>query len=275
MVIMGHEDSIGLRSALRNGDASDSEKDAGNLKLVLFDIDGTLSTGGTFTRHLAAAIEEKLKLGITPDSLEERIKVGRTASQEITLIAREAGVSDEARSGVVDAILASATTSMERELSKSPLKALDGVAEFLSSLAAREDVVLGVVTNNTKESMLIKLRSTGLLDYFSGHGILVCASDGQSKIELVEFAIKKAEDVLQTKIFRKNVFYFGDQVSDIFAGALAGAVSIGVATGRSSFEELGRAGADSVLRSFSDHRAAMATIDRVARRDKSVRIIPL
>ncbi len=230
------------------------------IKLVLFDIDGTLSSGGKFTRALSTAIGTELGLAVTTEELEERIKAGKTSREELAIIVEKAGVPKERQKEAIEHILTSAYGLLKRELSNSPLIVLEGVTELLGQLNSKPDTVLGVVTNNTKAAMEIKLASSGLIRYFPQGSIMVCAEDGGSKKELVEFAITKAESALNARLKRSSVFYFGDQVSDVIAGKLAGAVAIGVATGRSTFDELVRAGADVVLHKLSESNSAMAAI---------------
>lgn len=256
---MTYEILPGISMALR--DRSHEELAMANTVLVLFDIDGTLSTGGRFTNSLVLAIEDVLKQGITKSDLEERVKLGRTPKQELMLIADDAGVPKGEQNEVVERILSSAATHFKAELSAEPLKAFDGAAELVEQLGRRDDTVLGIITNNPREIMRIKLDSIGLWERFS-NGILTCGDDGSSKAELVGAAIIKAEKTLRANLGRENIFYFGDQVSDVLAGRLAGVVTIGVATGRSTFDELVSAGADVVLRNLSDVKAAMIPVHR-------------
>lgn len=261
MVTMANDNSLGLGLPLRDPGPTQSKTQAPAPKLILFDIDGTLSTGGMFTKSLAMAIEDILKQGITQSDLEERIKLGRTPRQELMFMAAAAKVPRDKQDEVVEQILASAAAHFKDELSTAPLTVFDGVVEFLGQLDGREDIVLGIVTNNPKEIMQIKLDASRLRDYFLRHGIMVCGDDGSSKSELVEVAIRKAQDALHLKLDHSRIFYFGDQVSDILAGKLAGVVAVGVATGRSPFDELVGAGADHVLCNLSNVKSAMAIIN--------------
>ena len=180
------------------------------------------------------------------------------------LIAEEAGVPKEKQNEVAESILSAAAVRFRIELSKTPVKVFDGVVEFVAQLDGRSDTALGIITNNPREIMQAKLDSAGLWERFSRYGILTCGDDGSSKAELVGAAIIKAEGVLHAQLNRENRFYFGDQVSDVSAGRLAGVVTIGVATGRSTYNELVESGADVVLRDLSDINAAMSAV-RVAR----------
>lgn len=177
------------------------------LKLVLFDLDGTLSTGGMFTESLDRALEETLNQGITRDSLEERVRTGSTARNSLKKIVEAAGVSKERQEEVVDNIFASATRYFELALSKSPLVALEGVAELLEQLNKREDTMIGVVTNNISDVMKLKLSNSGLLSHFSIQNFMTSAENGGNKSELLEFAINNAEKELKTRFDRKDIFY--------------------------------------------------------------------
>ncbi|MHB1830002.1 MAG: HAD family hydrolase [Candidatus Micrarchaeaceae archaeon] len=252
-----------VASLLRDSQRKDRSSRQPRLKLVLFDIDGTLLSSGTFTKCLSKVIGEVLGPSINIESLSDRVKTGRTVRSELILITNEAGIPQGMQEELIEEILASATKEYKLELSKSPLKLLDGVEELIGNLSRREDIVLGIVTNNIREMMMLKLDNVNLLEIFSRSGLMFPGDSTGHKNDLLKLAVDNAVAKFGSRLDRKDIFYIGDQVSDVEGAKSAGAVAVGVATGRSSFEELVAAGAAAVFRSFADNtKAAMTVIDR-------------
>lgn len=246
-------------AAILRGSARDAASQP-KLKLVLFDIDGTLLSSGMFTKCLGKIIEKEFGSAVNTESLKNRAKTGRTVRSELMIIAGEAGIPEGSQKEFVEKILASATTEFKIELSKSPLKLLDGVAELIERLSKREDTVLGIVTNNIREMMLLKLSSVDLLEMFSRYGMMFPGDSTGHKSGLIKSAADHAVEKFGSRLDRKDIFYIGDQVSDVLGAKLSGVVAVGVATGRSSFGELAAAGAFAVFHNLSDTNAAMGVI---------------
>jgi phosphoglycolate phosphatase-like HAD superfamily hydrolase len=76
-------------------------------------------------------------------------------------------------------------------------------------------------------------------------------SDSPDRAELTGIGIEKAAR-LHAHLVPAQVFVVGDTPLDIDAARKAGAVSVGVATGRYSVDELVKAGADHVLGSLKE-----------------------
>ena len=221
------------------------------LKLFLFDIDGTLSTGGTFTGCLKKALEETLGAEIRQEQLDVQVKDGRNMREGVVEILSGFGLRDAECRKTAGSVIDSATAYLKLELAKSKVRPLEGVREFLDLLNDKDYSALGIATNNTLTVTRLKLASIGLLELFDSHDIIESGDTANDKCGIVKSAVSRAEKQLKARFGDGNVFYFGDQVSDIVAGKLAGVSSIGIANGKSSFEELNGAGADAVFRSFS------------------------
>ncbi len=244
-----------IKSALRDSSPQ--------LKLVLFDIDGTILSSGSFTKCLVKVVVDKLGSSVNTAPLSDRAKTGSTMKSVLISILNEEGIPEDKQEGLVEEMLSSATMEYKSWLSKFPLKLLDGVAELIELLSSREDVMLGIVTNNIKEMMLLKLDNVKLLEVFSRYGLMFPGDNiPGDKASLLELVVESAVKNFSPRLDRKNIFYIGDQVSDMLGAKAAGAVAVGIATGKSTFEELEAAGASAVFRSFADNaRAAMAVIE--------------
>ncbi|ONI88403.1 haloacid dehalogenase [Saccharothrix sp. ALI-22-I] len=144
----------------------------------------------------------------------------------------------------------------ERELLPSRGHALPGASAALAALAARENVVQSLVTGNLVEIARFKLAAFGLDEHvdfeIGGYG-----SVSEHRPELVLEAVRLAS-AKHTRDFRSVVI--GDTPHDVDAALHHGAVAIGVATGRSSSDELREAGAHIVLTDLSDTAAVLAAV---------------
>lgn len=135
-------------------------------------------------------------------------------------------------------------------------RALPGALEVVRALARRDDVVQTLVTGNLVEIARFKLAPFGLdehLDFdIGGYGRL-----SEHRPELVLEAVRLAS-AKHGREFRAVVV--GDTPHDVRAALHHDAVAVGVATGRSSAEELREAGAHVVLADLSDTDAVLAAV---------------
>ncbi|MFD7656440.1 HAD family hydrolase [Actinosynnema sp. NPDC059797] len=135
-------------------------------------------------------------------------------------------------------------------------RALPGARAAVEALARRDDVVQSLVTGNLPEIARFKLAAFGLdehLDFeIGGYGQL-----SEHRPELVLEAVRLAT-AKHAREFRTVVV--GDTPHDVEAALSHDAVAVGVATGRSSAEELREAGAHTVLADLSDTEAVLAAV---------------
>ena len=154
--------------------------------------------------------------------------------------------------------LAAATRGL-RERMKVRGRVLPGAREALDALAQTPGVAQSLVTGNIRPIAHEKLSSFGLsgwLDFeIGGYG-----SDGGVRSMLVCLARERSETKYGKAFAAERVVVIGDTQHDI-AGALAcGVVAIGVATGRTTAEELTAAGAHVVLPSLTDTEAVLHAV---------------
>jgi len=126
-------------------------------------------------------------------------------------------------------------------------KVLPGAEQILARLVAA-GVILGLVSGAMEGAARTKLMPANLNRFFlfGAYG-----SDSPDRGELTSLAVAKAAR-LHDKLTPDQVFVVGDTPRDIDAAKYAGAVSIGVATGHYSIDELRAAGSTHVLASLED-----------------------
>src|SRR5512139_3246058 len=134
------------------------------MKLVLFDIDGTLiGSGGAGTLSLNRAFSEVFRI---PDAFRGISMAGKTDIQIIKEGLRHHGLPSD--NGVVPLVAASYLKNLAQEIPRAEGKHVKpGVRDALESLG-REDrrMPRGLLTGNLEEGARIKLRALGLDGYF-------------------------------------------------------------------------------------------------------------
>ena len=215
------------------------------MRLVLFDIDGTLiDSGGAGTRSLNNAFRDLF-------SLEDAFHGIRMAGKTDTEIIKEGllkhGITKE---GHLDAVVSAYLENLEKEIQNNRKHLKPGVSELLEHLNTESDAGLGLLTGNIEPGARIKLESFDLNRYFSSGAF---GSDDEDRNNLLPIAVKRFEKLFQKSIEIDNCIIVGDTPRDVACAHIYSALCIGVATGPYSFEELVEAGADIVVKDLSDH----------------------
>lgn len=116
---------------------------------------------------------------------------------------------------------------------------------------------MGLLTGNWADGARKKLDHCGLLSYFQFGAF---AEDGPEREKLFTPAIRRAEVHTGHEYAPPDVWVIGDTPHDVRCGALAGASTLGVATGPYSEDDLMSAGATAVIESFECGAEAVSAI---------------
>jgi phosphoglycolate phosphatase-like HAD superfamily hydrolase len=205
------------------------------VKLVLFDIDGTLLNSGGMGR---AAMQRALdKVFGSPGNPSYRYD-GKTDKQIVRDVMRLEGHSDAHIDSRMQQLLDLYLEGL-REGSKSGkfnVRPLDGVVDILAALEKRDDVILGLLTGNVEPGARIKLKAAGIdPDRFRVNAF---GSDHEHRPELPAIAQKRAGETLGLDIAGDRLVVIGDTPADIECGRSIGAKAIGVASGHYTVAEL-------------------------------------
>jgi phosphoglycolate phosphatase-like HAD superfamily hydrolase len=227
------------------------------MKLVLFDIDGTiLWSDGAGRRAMTAALTNVFG-GAGPTDYHYD---GKTDPQIVRDLMRASGHTDETIDERIAPLMEHYLGGLERELAGGTrAHVFDGVRELLDGLEARSDIVVGLLTGNLRAGAAIKLQAAGIgIDRFR-----VCAfgSDHHARGELPALAQRRAKEDLGLDIPGDHIFVIGDTPADIECGQAIGARAIAVATGRYTPEELARHHPYALFSSLADTQAVMRVID--------------
>jgi phosphoglycolate phosphatase-like HAD superfamily hydrolase len=217
---------------------------------VLWDVDHTLIE----TRGVGRAIYDRAFPAATGKPLAELASVsGRTELDIMAETLRINGI--KPTNGMVTRLADELVQGYEdaREELRTVGRALPGARDVLASLADEPASHQSVLTGNLREVTRIKLEVFGLdgyLDLASG----AYGDDHSDRPKLVALAQRRAGARTGDVFGNDATALIGDTPQDVEAGLAAGVRVIGVATGKTSAEELRDAGAHDVasnLRTFA------------------------
>jgi phosphoglycolate phosphatase len=220
------------------------------VKLVLFDIDGTLLlTAGAGRRAIAAAIGEE----VGTSSAFDRVRFdGKTDPQIIAEMLDVAGYPGPHLSERVTSICQRYVELLARELQQptSRTTVMPGVHSLLDRLETQGGVVLGLLTGNLAEGARLKLESAGLNP--SRFRVGAYGSDAAHRPELPPIAARRAEPYLGKVPSGPEVVIIGDTPADVACGGCIAARAVAVATGGYSVRDLQACGPHAVFQDLTD-----------------------
>ena len=217
------------------------------MKLVLFDIDGTLlrvaRTGGQIVRGV---LEEFLGRPIVTEGVRFS---GRTDCPIIRDVLIASGLTnDEAQRMLPVAVSAYEEKALE-VISNGGANMLPGVETLLGKLANRSDVVLGLLTGNIESLAYAKLEACDIERHFAFGAF---GSDWEDRYELPAIAVERAYEHTGVRFSGKNVVIVGDTEHDVLCGRALGVYAVAVATGYYDRAFLDRYDPDLLLDDLSD-----------------------
>lgn len=230
------------------------------MKLVLFDIDGTLLwTDGAGRRAIHAALIEVFGSTGPADYWFD----GKTDRQIVRDLMRMEGHDDPWIDARMEKLLGVYAQNLARELRSSdyaPPRLYDGVLELLDALEARDDVILGLLTGNLEVGAVGKLQAVGIDP--GRFRVGAYGSDHELRPELPAIAQRRACESLGIVLGGEDIVVIGDTPADIACGRAVGARAIGVATGRFSVPELLEHEPAAVFADLADTAAVVECIVR-------------
>jgi len=122
-----------------------------------------------------------------------------------------------------------------------------GLKTLLKRLSREKDVLLGLGTGNMEQGARIKLEPSGFNVYFlfGGYG-----SDSFHRHVLLKKAVSRAKKLAHEAFSHDDVYVIGDTPLDVAAGRKAGFKTIGVGTGFSDWKSLSASKPDHLTRDF-------------------------
>jgi len=214
------------------------EREEKSVKLVIFDIDGTLVDSQDFL--LEAQRRAFAAHHIEPPSRERSLSiVGLSLREAFTVLAGEKGPVESLAQAYRDAW----AVMRDDPAFDDPL--YPGASETVAALAGRDSVMLGIATGKSRRGVTHLLDRRGWSDWFS----TVQTSD--------EHPSKPAPDMIFTALAETGApaaatYMIGDTTYDMAMARAAGVHPIGVAWGYHPPAELHEAGAERIIADFEE-----------------------
>lgn len=142
---------------------------------------------------------------------------------------------------------------LENCIAGCPGKLLDGVSELLDRLSRVSDVAMGLLTGNSREGAMTKVRHFGIDRHFGygGYGHTHACRNDVAREALSECRRWAAP----CEVREDQIWIVGDTINDIRCARAIGAKVIAVATGGNSRVELERGTPDLMLDDLNSHEA--------------------
>ena len=226
------------------------------MKLVLFDIDGTLLwTDGAGRRAMEGALVEVFG---TAGSTDYRYD-GKTDRQIAREQMRASGFDDATIDQRIDDLLDSYVRRLDVELVRDEsARMCSGVPALLDALGEHANATLGLLTGNIERGARRKLDRVGI--DFAQFRVNAFGCDHENRPELPAIAQRRARERAGLDINGDRVVIIGDTPADIHCGRSIGVRAICVATGRYSVEELSSHSPAAVFATLDDTDAVLDAI---------------
>jgi len=215
------------------------------MRLILFDIDGTLiDSGGAGVRALDLALKELF-------AIEKGFRGISMAGKTDPLIMREGLVKHGISvNGNLESVIEAYLRHLQKEVQNDRKKLKPGVYDVLEKLRNMTDIVLGLLTGNLELGARIKLAPFNINEYFPAGAF---GSDDEDRNMLLPVAVRRFQELMEDSIRIEECVVIGDTPRDVECAKIYGASCFAVATGPYSADALREAGADYVVDDLSDH----------------------
>ena len=219
------------------------------MRLILFDIDGTLiDSGGAGVRALDLAMKDLFSI---ENAFQGITMAGRTDTQIIRDGLRKHHLPED---NMIGAVIRAYLRFLSQEIQNDRKHVKPGIHEILAGLQAWGSVSTGLLTGNLEKGARIKLEPFGLNEYFASGAF---GSDDEDRNNLLPIAVNRFEKLSLIQIDIRECIIVGDTPRDVECAHIHGAICIGVATGPYSYDALVDAGADHVVNDLTDQRSIL------------------
>lgn len=226
------------------------------MKLVLFDIDGTLLNCGW--QPLGVFSQSLTDVFGTCGAVDGFDFAGRTDPGIVLDLITGAGISKAEVLEKLPRMREIYTRRLEASLVRDGMRLLPGVMEILERLATREDVVLSLLTGNWGPGARTKLSRFDLNRFFT-FGAFGC--DGIDRSDLPPVALARAEREIGRRFRPEETLIVGDSVHDVSCAHAHGIPCLAVLTGRTPAETLQEAGADWIVEDLRQATSAVPWLE--------------
>lgn len=217
------------------------------MKLILFDIDGTI----LFAHHVGReAVEAAFARVFGRNISSRRVPFhGKTDWQILLEIIDAEDLHPEMGVRTLNELVVAYTDEMYARLNSNRITVLPGVRELIERLHRHPDVQLALLTGNLEALAYLKLKLIGMAHYFPFGAF---GSDSVDRYELPAIAVQRARHLTGRDFEGKDVVIVGDTEHDVLCGKSIDVLSVAVATGNYTREDFHPHEPDIVLDDLSD-----------------------
>jgi phosphoglycolate phosphatase-like HAD superfamily hydrolase len=225
------------------------------MKLVLFDIDGTLLTDrGASREAFGDALRAVYDYG---DDLSRYDFSGRTDPQIAHMVLKDAGHAREEIEEQLPRLWELYLAGLARNATPERVRVMPGMRDLVAALHEHEDVGLALLTGNIERGARLKLGGASLNDYFAFGAF---GSDSADRTELPPVAIRRASTHLGKHFAGSDVVIIGDSIYDVRCGVPYDATTIAIASGKTSAEVLRAENPRHFFEDASDFQSVLSAI---------------
>jgi phosphoglycolate phosphatase-like HAD superfamily hydrolase len=224
------------------------------MHICFLDIDGTLvMTGGAGQSAFARTLAEDFGIA----TIDRAVAFAGRSDRAIAMdLFRSHGVAPTAENW--HRFCAGYLPRLELALATHQGSVLPGVADLLSTLAARGDVALGLLTGNVREGARRKLGYYGLWEHFPFGGF---GDEHTERCDIAAAALEAARLHLNGQHQGGQVIVIGDTVHDIDCGRSIGALCVAVPTGHTTADALRVGEPDLLVETLEDAGPILALLE--------------
>ena len=221
------------------------------MKLLLFDIDGTLIRSNSAGRAaLTYALEQVFGTAGPIDSYKFG---GKTDPRIITDLMLAAGIDQKTIDAKLPAVYDVMTAQGRETFNQRGIVPCPGILILLESLRQRKDTVLGLVTGNIVSTAPLKLKAGGIDP--TQFRVGAYGSDHMDRNRLPGIAMKRARELTGHPFNGNNTVVIGDTPADILCARAGKATAVAVASGWHAAPTLAKYKPDFLLENLTDTKA--------------------
>ena len=218
------------------------------MKLLLFDIDGTLLVSNGAGRR---AMNKSLStmMGIDTITLQGIDFGGRTDQQIIFDILIANGMTPQEADAALPDALSAYIAAFSEAFQHNFVTALEGAVELVKALEKYDHIQLALLTGNVEKTAYLKVDAIGLNGYFPFGAF---GNDHAERSKLPQLAVDRAKTFNGHSYKEKDIVIIGDTKHDILCGRALNVMSIAVATGHYKSGDLSQYNPDVLIDDLSN-----------------------